>query len=53
MKTVQPEENTEKKKPQRQPGSLKGLIWMRDDFDAPLPPGLLEAFFSVPPFMLD
>jgi prevent-host-death family protein len=28
----------------RQPGRLKGLIKIRDDFDAPLPPDIAEAF---------
>ena len=28
----------------RQPGGMKGKIWMSDDFDAPLPPDLLKAF---------
>ncbi|MGE0255336.1 MAG: type II toxin-antitoxin system Phd/YefM family antitoxin [Alphaproteobacteria bacterium] len=30
----------------RKPGTLKGLIRIRDDFDAPLPPDLAEAFGS-------
>jgi prevent-host-death family protein len=34
----------EEKKPQRKPGTMKGQIWMSDDFDAPLPPDLLKAF---------
>lgn len=28
----------------RKPGVLKGQIWMSEDFDAPLPDDLLEAF---------
>lgn len=28
----------------RKPGALKGRIWMSEDFDAPLPDDLLEAF---------
>jgi len=28
----------------RVPGSLRGMIEVRDDFDAPLPPDLLAAF---------
>lgn len=28
----------------RVPGSLKGKIWISEDFDAPLPPELLAAF---------
>jgi prevent-host-death family protein len=28
----------------RKPGALKGQIWMSEDFDAPLPDDLLEAF---------
>lgn len=34
----------ENKKRPRKPGTMKGLIWMSDDFDAPLPPDLLKAF---------
>jgi len=29
---------------ERQPGSAKGKIWMADDFNAPLPPDILNAF---------
>ena len=32
------------KKPKRIPGALKGQIRISDDFDAPLPPGILEEF---------
>ena len=28
----------------RQPGSMKGEIWIADDFDAPLPPEVLRQF---------
>jgi antitoxin (DNA-binding transcriptional repressor) of toxin-antitoxin stability system len=28
----------------RQPGAMKGMIWVSDDFDAPLPPDLARAF---------
>lgn len=28
----------------RKPGSAKGRIWIADDFDAPLPSALLDAF---------
>jgi len=28
----------------RRPGKAKGKIWVAADFDAPLPPALLEAF---------
>lgn len=28
----------------RQPGLLKGKIWIADDFDAPLPPEVLRRF---------
>jgi len=31
---------------QRAPGSAKGQIAMADDFDAPLPPDLLEGFHA-------
>ncbi|OGA00873.1 MAG: hypothetical protein A3H35_18515 [Betaproteobacteria bacterium RIFCSPLOWO2_02_FULL_62_17] len=31
-------------KPKRQPGFLKGKIKIADDFDAPLPDDLLDAF---------
>ena len=34
----------EKKKPQRRPGSMKGQVWVSEDFDAPLPAALLKAF---------
>jgi prevent-host-death family protein len=29
---------------ERQPGSAKGKIWMADDFNAPLPDDILDAF---------
>lgn len=29
---------------QRTPGRARGKIWMSDDFDAPLPQSLLDAF---------
>lgn len=29
---------------QREPGRLKGQIWMSDDFDDPLPPDILASF---------
>ena len=32
------------KKNLRRPGTMKGKIWMSDDFDAPLPPELARAF---------
>jgi antitoxin (DNA-binding transcriptional repressor) of toxin-antitoxin stability system len=35
------------RKVQRQPGLMKGKIWMSDDFDAPLPPDLLKAFGAI------
>jgi prevent-host-death family protein len=28
----------------RKPGRAKGLVWISDDFDAPLPPDLQAAF---------
>lgn len=28
----------------RKPGALKGKIWIAEDFDAPLPDGLLDLF---------
>ena len=31
-------------KAQREPGQWKGRIWIADDFDAPLPDDILEAF---------
>jgi len=31
-------------KPVRKPGFLEGKIWIADDFDAPLPEDLLDAF---------
>jgi len=31
-------------KTKRAPGRLKGTIWIGDDFDAPLPPGIADAF---------
>ncbi|MDQ3605775.1 MAG: type II toxin-antitoxin system Phd/YefM family antitoxin, partial [Gemmatimonadota bacterium] len=34
---------TEGRKP-RQPGALKGKIWVADDFDDPLPPEILGYF---------
>lgn len=35
----------------RKPGLLKGKIWIADDFDDPLPPDLLAAFYGgeLPP----
>jgi prevent-host-death family protein len=33
-----------KSKIPRQPGAMKGMIWVSDDFDAPLPPDLARAF---------
>jgi prevent-host-death family protein len=30
----------------RQPGSAKGQIWIADDFDAPLPDEILDAFYK-------
>jgi prevent-host-death family protein len=32
----------------RRPGLLKGQIWIADDFDAPLPNGVLEGFYGGP-----
>ncbi|MGH9160586.1 MAG: type II toxin-antitoxin system Phd/YefM family antitoxin [Vicinamibacteraceae bacterium] len=32
------------RKPVRRPGALKGKLWIADDFDAPLPDDLLDAF---------
>lgn len=31
---------------QRQPGSARGMFTMSDDFDAPLPPEMLKAFYE-------
>lgn len=39
--------------PRRQPGLLKGEIWIADDFDDPLPPDLLDAFYNGPIFPED
>jgi len=33
-------------KPQREPGRLKGQIWIADDFDDPLPADVLAAFYG-------
>lgn len=33
-------------KPERKPGRWKGQIWMSDDFDDPLPPDILAAFYG-------
>jgi prevent-host-death family protein len=33
-------------KPVREPGRLKGQIWIADDFDDPLPPDILAAFYG-------
>ncbi|HZH02595.1 MAG TPA: type II toxin-antitoxin system Phd/YefM family antitoxin [Myxococcaceae bacterium] len=30
----------------RVPGECRGQVWIADDFDAPLPPEILEAFES-------
>jgi len=32
----------------RKPGLLRGRIWVADDFDAPLPKDLLDAFSGAP-----
>jgi len=37
---------TEEPKPVREPGRLKGQIWIADDFDDPLPPDILAAFYG-------
>lgn len=34
--------------PARRPGLLKGRIEIADDFDAPLPPEILDAFYKGP-----
>lgn len=34
-------------KPKRQPCRLKGQIWIAEDFDDPLPPDLLAAFYGA------
>ena len=31
---------------ERKPGALKGKIWIADDFDDPLPPDILAAFYG-------
>jgi prevent-host-death family protein len=33
-------------RPQREPGQLKGQIWIADDFDDPLPPEILRGFMG-------
>jgi prevent-host-death family protein len=33
-------------KVERKPGRLQGQIWMSDDFDDPLPPDILAAFYG-------
>ncbi len=35
-------------RPARQPGGLEGKIQIADDFDEPLPPDLLAAFYNGP-----
>ena len=30
----------------RQPGSMRGQIWIADDFNDPLPPEILDEFFK-------
>ena len=30
----------------RKPGIWKGKLWISDDFDAPLPPDILDAFYG-------
>lgn len=30
----------------RQPGRLKGKVWMSDDFDAPLPQEIIDSFYN-------
>ena len=30
----------------RVPGSMRGQIWISDDFDAPLPPEILASFYG-------
>jgi len=30
----------------RQPGRLKGKIWISDDFDAPLPQDIIDSFYN-------
>lgn len=34
----------ERQQPKRKLGTLKGQVWMSEDFDAPLPDGLLDLF---------
>lgn len=36
----------ESRRAPRQPGSAKGQIWIADDFDAPLPDEILDAFYK-------
>ena len=34
-------------RPPRRPGSLKGKIWLTDDFDSPLPAEVIAAFEGI------
>ena len=38
----------ERQGPRRRPGLLRGRIWVAQDFDAPLPKKLLDAFYHGP-----
>ncbi len=38
-----------KSKVEREPGRLKGQIWIAADFDDPLPPDILAAFYGEVP----
>ena len=33
-------------RPKRRPGVWKGQVWIADDFDAALPPDILDAFYG-------
>lgn len=33
-------------RPRRKPGVWKGKVWIADDFDAPLPPEILDPFYG-------
>lgn len=36
-------------KPKREPGDMRGKIWIAEDFDAPLPKEMLDAFEGKTP----
>lgn len=46
VRLVPVEQAQHSKAPPRKPGMMKGQIWMADDFDDPLPPDILKAFYG-------